>query len=50
MQDPDQQDMPILPPSIGGDGDGGGGDSINPGETPTEVPQQQPDEVPPEQV
>jgi len=50
MQHPDPQvadndDMPVLPPAIGG-----GGDKINPGDTPDEVPPGQPDEVPPGQV
>jgi len=46
MQDPDQNDLSIVSPVI----ENGGGDKINPGDTPQEVPAQQPDEVPPDQV
>jgi len=50
---PDQDDMPVLPPAIEEgfeDGFGDGGDKINPGDTPDEVPPGQPQEVPPGQT
>jgi len=46
---PDHDDMPILPPAIE-DASEDGGDKINPGDTPDEVPAGQPEEVPPDQT